>query len=108
MRGLRAKSNGRVWVETSDTAQRLSTCGSGRKRCALDVEHALHALGVGKGGRIQKDQVERLGRRAAQPFAAVGALQTVQVGMQAVESQVLARPVEIPIGQIEAETARRA
>src|SRR5687768_307138 len=46
---------------------------------APDVERALHALGVGEGGRVEEDQVVALAAacRLSQPFAAVGLHQRV-------------------------------
>jgi len=75
---------------------------------ALDVEHALHALGVGEGRRVQKYELEgALLRRARpysidpcsrkQPFATIGALESMPCWLEPVKRKILRRPVEIPI-----------
>src|ERR1700681_4842199 len=81
---------------------------------ALDVEHSLHALGIRERGRIEKDQIEcrRAVRgplhRRAQPLAAIGALEPVLRGIETVELEVLRRPVQIAIGQVDTDRAAHA
>jgi len=49
---------------------------------ALDVEHALHALGVGEGRRVEEDEIVALARAGiiAQPFQTVGLDEFVRPG----------------------------
>ncbi len=77
---------------------------------ALNVQHALHALGIREGRRIEKHQIEArtLRRLLLEPLQAIGAIQLVPVRAVAVEHEIVARPVEISVRQIDARAAARA
>src|ERR1700692_2798545 len=80
---------------------------------ALNVEHPLHALGIGERRRIEQEQIEW--RRAvggplrclAQPPEAIGALESMLRAIQAVELEVLRRPVQVAVRKVDAECAAR-
>src|ERR1700723_427696 len=67
---------------------------------ALHVEHALHALGIRKGRRIQEDQVEARTSRLLllEPGQAIGAVEFVIVAPKAIEQKLFMRPVKIGVG----------
>ena len=70
---------------------------------ARDVEHALHALRVREGRRIEKDQVEPAGALGSlpEPPAAVGLHELVRGAREAVEDQIALRPVEVGSRQVD-------
>src|ERR1700722_11156190 len=81
-------------------AQQLQRPANHAGVIALDVEAPLHAFGVGEGRRVDEDEVETRppDRLALQPFEAIGAEQLVLGSAEAVEQQVLVRPIQIRIG----------
>src|SRR5438045_8231479 len=68
---------------------------------AFDIEHTLHALGVRKGRRIEKHQIEalRAARRVPEPFTAVRLHPRMGVARQSVESEIALPPLEVGPGQ---------
>lgn len=79
---------------------------------ALHVEAAFHALGIGKGRRVEQDQPVALPmRRCAlrrQPLHAIGLYVTMLSAGVAVERHVAARPFHIGMRHVHAGGARCA
>ena len=61
---------------------------------ALDVKRIFHSFGVGKGRRIDKDQIELLGA-LPQPTQHVRLHQAMRAAGQAIETQVAFRPLQV-------------
>ena len=73
----------------------------------LHIEVLIQPLGVGKGRRVEKDQVVALAR-PDQPLPAIGPDQLVPGTTQGVQFQIAPRPVQIGRGQIDRGGAGRA
>ncbi len=77
---------------------------------ALHIEHAVHALGVGEGGRVDENKIEPWSphRLTLHPLQTIGTKEFMFVAAEAVEQQILPRPLEIGAGQIHARRAAGA
>jgi len=75
---------------------------------ALHVEGAHHLLGVGERRRVDHRDVEARGRRLGDPAHDVRAHEPVRVAVEPVLAEVVARPVEVGLREIDRGRAPRA
>lgn len=74
---------------------------------ALDIEDAVHALGVGEGRRVDEDQVE-LVAAMGEPFQGIGLDELMRAAIEAVQHEIAVRPVAVGSGQVDAGGRRGA
>ena len=76
---------------------------------ALHVQHAFHALGIGKRRRVQESQIifRPLLRMLLQPMQTIRRMQFVLAALESVGLQIVTRPLQIGVGQIDADAAAR-